>query len=423
MSVPAFIKYFNDDTVLGLWYTVLSVLSWMLTFDFGIGNGLRNNLVSAIAGDNRDDIKRLISSAYAMLGAAVIVIAPLGYFIAPFMDWNSVFKVAADAIEPSVMLRAIRFLFIGLIINLFLRLINSVLYALQKSAVNDLIALLSSVLQLTFVLLMPISADAGENLMRLAYAYIVFMNLPLAMATAVVFGCNKKLRGTLNPFVKKNIRPAYIKKVTVLGGIFFICQIFYMIIFNTNELWITSYLTSADVVEYQFYNKIYGILGMICAIATAPVWSMITKAISENNFVWVKKLYKILNLLAIPIVAAEFLITPALQFIFDVWLGKGTAQVNLTYALIFSAFGGVFIYQNILSAVVGGIGDMRIQAISYGAGILVKIILIHLTIKYYNTWIVIIAANFIILLVYSVLQKLALDRYIKSKLCNVSRET
>lgn len=63
LTMPAYIKYFNNQETLGLWFTILSVLMWVLAFDLGIGNGLRNHLVYALA--NKDNIlaKKYISSA------------------------------------------------------------------------------------------------------------------------------------------------------------------------------------------------------------------------------------------------------------------------------------------------------------------------------------------------------------------------
>lgn len=51
-TTPLFIHYFNNNEILGIWYTLLSILIWFLNFDLGIGNGIRNNVVKAIANND-----------------------------------------------------------------------------------------------------------------------------------------------------------------------------------------------------------------------------------------------------------------------------------------------------------------------------------------------------------------------------------
>ena len=61
-TMPAYMRFFEDEQILGVWFTLLSVLSWILNFDLGIGNGLRNNLTSALAMGDRNAAKEYISS-------------------------------------------------------------------------------------------------------------------------------------------------------------------------------------------------------------------------------------------------------------------------------------------------------------------------------------------------------------------------
>ena len=60
-TLPSYIKFFNNDEVLGLWFTILSLLNWILNFDLGIGNGLRNHLSISISQKRSTDTKKYIS--------------------------------------------------------------------------------------------------------------------------------------------------------------------------------------------------------------------------------------------------------------------------------------------------------------------------------------------------------------------------
>ncbi|MGL5057442.1 MAG: hypothetical protein ACRC6A_08785, partial [Fusobacteriaceae bacterium] len=48
ISIPIMLKYLDKDNY-GLWILILSITSWIYTFDIGIGNGLKNRLVESLA--------------------------------------------------------------------------------------------------------------------------------------------------------------------------------------------------------------------------------------------------------------------------------------------------------------------------------------------------------------------------------------
>ena len=48
LTLPAYLNYFQDKSILGSWFAILSILNWVLTFDLGVGNGMRNYIVKSL---------------------------------------------------------------------------------------------------------------------------------------------------------------------------------------------------------------------------------------------------------------------------------------------------------------------------------------------------------------------------------------
>jgi O-antigen/teichoic acid export membrane protein len=409
-TMPAYIRYFDNQIVLGLWFTVLSVMIWLLSFDFGIGNGLRNKLVRAIVEGDKQEIKTYISSAYIITAGIVVITTFWGLVISHFVDWNLFFNIDKSLVTEEVMLFTVRCIFIGVMLQFLLRLISSILYAMQKSALTNLLVLITSIAQLLFILLVP-TYDIETNLKLLSLSYVVFINAPLFVVSIIVFQTELKDCAPNMKYFNK------IKAISVLtlGGVFFWNQIMYMIIAVTNEFFITRFAGPGYVVEYQIYNKLFTLVGSLFMLALTPLWSAITKALTEKDAAWLEKTYKILNYMVVLAVGSELLMIPFLQFIINIWLGGSAVTVNYLFAVVFALYGSVFIYQSVLSTIVCGMGKMKLQASCYTAAVICKFVIVYFGMRIYDSWIVVILANLLILLPYCILQ----PRYIKRDIYNL----
>lgn len=409
-TLPAYMRYLDNQQILGLWFTLVSVLIWILNFDLGIGNGLRNHLASELAKQNRESARGYISSAYFVLGTLMAVITLAGYFIIPVVAWNKFFNISADIIDPAVLIRAVQYTFLGIMLYFFLRIISSIIYALQKSALNNFLNFATNVLLLAVVLIAP-SRSITHNLVLLAVSYGICLNLPLLIATFAVF------RTTLKDCLPlwKCVSLSKTKDILSLGGIFFLCQILYMFIANTNEFFITRYTTPADVVDYQIYNRLFALVGMLFMLSITPIWSIVTKAAAEKDYTWLMQLNKRLFIWATLFSIGEIALLPFLPFILRVWLGSRAITINYMFALSFAVFGISMLFQNVVSTITNGLGRMRLQALCYGIGILVKIFIIHFGMKFWHSWVLVVLSNVLILIPYILIQNWANTKFLKRR--------
>lgn len=408
-TMPAYMRFFSDQQMLGVWLTVLSVLTWILNFDLGVGNGLRNRLTIALAEGNLTTAKEYISSAYWMIGIVVTILFGVGRFLIPHINWNEVFNVTTEVVPASALWEVVLYAYVGIILQFFLRLISSVIYAMQKSAINNVISLITSVLQLLFALAAP-SLTPLENLRMFSIAYIFCANIPLAVATIFVFaGEMKECAPKIQLF-----RLDRAKEVLSLGGIFFVCQILYMLIANTNEFFISRYASPKYVVEYQIYNRVFSLGSTLFMLALTPVWSAVSKAIAEKDFVWLRQLNRRLLGLSWIATLAQFLFIPFLQIFINMWLGSDSITINYGYAICFALFGATMVFQSATSTIVNGMGRMKLQAICYAIGSAFKFLIIP-NIEM-NQWISVVFVNSLILIPYIVIQQIETTRFINKQL-------
>ena len=81
LVMPAYMRYLPSQAVLGMWFTVVQLLNWIMLLDFGIGGGLRNKIVEPLQKGNKDRVIELTSAAYISVADIVLVLIVLQHFV------------------------------------------------------------------------------------------------------------------------------------------------------------------------------------------------------------------------------------------------------------------------------------------------------------------------------------------------------
>lgn len=411
LAMPAYLNYFSDAKILGVWFTLLSVMSWILNFDLGIGHGLRNNLVIALGENDRVKVKKCISSSYITIGVFVAISFLISAFILPLIDWNNLFNIDNDIVNKEILLRSIQIIFSGIMVQFLLKLVTSISFAFQKSFIPNLLSLISNIIQLLYMIIINHSGLAKDNIIELSYVHILAVNLPLLITSIIFFttklkDCKPNIR-----FFNKKIA----KDVLMLGGAFFWVQIMYMLLYSTNEFFITCFYNTENVVDYQIYYKLFSLIGTFFSLALIPIWSAVTKAVVENNKEWIKKLFVFLKKASLVGVICEFLFIVILQFVVNIWLKENTIQIDYWIALNFAIYGSIFVFNSVLSSIANGLGKLKVQLLFFTVGVLLKIPILLLLNNIYNNWINVIISTNIVMIPFIIIQNYALNNELKGE--------
>lgn len=393
LSLPAYMSFFSEYEVLGVWFTIISVLNWILTFDLGIGNGLRNLIVEPVGINDFLTVKKYISTSYITIGIISFLLSIFFVIFNNFIDWNRILNIDDELLSNETLIFSISIIFLAVTLQLFLRLIISILYALQKTAIANFITLFSNFIILICLIFFK-KDSISESLIFISFIYFSAINIPLLIATIFVFSTYLKN-------AKPNIR-YYRKelsfKVVSLGIKFLIIQISLLIINSSNEFLISKFYSPENVVEYQAYFRIFNLTTVLFSILTIPIWSGITKAFTEGRINWIKKVYKYLNLIATLFSFCIVFIAIYFEEIINLWLGDGKIVINSMTIIYFSLYSIIMLYIYSANCIANGISKLKPQLITSLSAALIKIPLILILFKYFDNWNVIMLVNILIML-------------------------
>lgn len=376
LLIPMTINYVNPIQY-GVWLTISSIVSWMSFFDIGMGNGLRNHVAEKLASNEFIEVKKYISTTYAVLSIIAFVLFITFSLIVPLLNWNKLLNIPEN-IQINITL-IILVVFYSFCFQFVIQLINTILLAVHESAISALIVLFGQIG--VFIAIFILTKSAGYGLI---YFIFVLTGVPVIISLiSSLYLFTTSLR-QIAPSIKY-IDFSYAKKVLGIGGAFFIVQIGALVLFQTDNLIITHMIGLQAVTQFNVCYKLFSVITLVFSILLTPYWSAFTDAYAKNDFEWMKvNTSKIRSYWGI----TTFLIIPLFLFsskyVYELWLGRSISipfTLSLSMALYVIGHTGMILNCYILN----GIGKIRIQLLLYILSSIINIPLAIILSKYFGT--------------------------------------
>jgi O-antigen/teichoic acid export membrane protein len=372
ISIPIVLNYLGEKNY-GVWITLFSILSWIYTFDVGVGNGLKIRLTEALS--NKDDLlaKEYVSTAYILIffiSIILVLMGTIGIYSVTFSKYLDI-----DFLTEGYLQQVILISFIFTISNFVIGLYKQLLFSVHQSA---FIALTNILLQSIVIISLLFAGHYFESsLLLVAFIYGIANLITGIVFSFLFFRKRTYLLPKLRHFNRCRVRD-----IAGLGIDFFIIQLSVIVIFTTDNLIITKLLGAESVTSYSVVYQLFQVFIVLWYIISAPLTPLYTDAYIKNDIHWIKNTIKRLNKLFVVIVVAVGIAVVVGEFVIGIWLGRILEFPNYLF-LFFGVFVLIRIYGDLYMSFLNAIGKLKWQLYLSVFGALINI---PLSILFVNTF-------------------------------------
>lgn len=374
--VPLLLSFLGIDKY-GIWLTIYTFVGWLTLFDLGLGNGLKLKLTEAFSKKKYHQVKKLISSAYILIGSISFLLMFLFWISNYFTHWEILLGLSKK--QNADISYAINILAFSFFIILMIKLISEIFSSLQLPFVDDLIKTLSQLVFLLFLLFYTYS-----NIDSSLYSVALLSTIPLILIyslLSIYFFLIKapSLKISINSYSKD-----LANSILSPGISFFIIQISSIILYSTDNLLIANLISPAAVTTYNISYKYFGLPFMVFSLFIATHWVSFIDAMAKGDEIWVKGKLRLFNYLFLLLVVSYVIAYFLYDILVPIWIGNDVIEPDfllnkaiISYYLI-SAYATIYIY------VVNASGKIALQKYLYIVIAIINIPLSILLVKYFN---------------------------------------
>lgn len=349
--VPLTIGYVSSE-LYGIWLSLATIISWMSIFDLGFGNGLRNRVAECVALNNWERARSYVSTAYVYFTLIFLPLAAIMFVVVGFIDWCSLLNVNTGYQET--LIKVMRIVVVTFSITMIFKIQNTVLAALQMTALSNAFEMLGQLLVLLMTYILTITT--APSLIYLACVISLCPIVVYIFESLWLYGVKYK---SLRPSIKLTDKQL-VSNVLNLGVKFFIMQISVIVVYQTINIIISHVSGPVAVTEYNVIYKYLSIPLMATTIIIEPLWSAFTDAYTLKDYGWMGRAYdKLIKvyLLGLATIVLLVIISP---IVFKLWLGDKVVIHN-SFVIICAIYILILMWNSMHSALINGLGKIKLM--------------------------------------------------------------
>lgn len=350
--VPLTLGYVSS-AIYGIWLTISSMVIWLNFFDVGFTLGLKNKLAEAIAVEDWERGRKLVSTTYAMM---VFIFVPLFFIlviIIPLLDWASILNVGAEHNED--IKRAMGVLVGCFCLQMIVNILTVVVSAFQMVALSSLFPVIGHAISLVVIYILTKTCPPSLTVLSLSISLVPV--LIVIVASWIMY--NKRFK-QIAPSIKK-IDRACVGDLFNLGYKFFIIQIQVVVFTQSANFLISNISGPNDVTTYSIASQYLGVTMMLYSIILTPLWPAFTEAFAKNDYGWMNRIYQKLVQLYWICLATVVVMVLASPIVYKLWIGD-RAIIPYSMTIIVALYMLIQSWERLQVTIINGIGYVGLQS-------------------------------------------------------------
>lgn len=313
VTVPLTVRYLGSEGY-GLWITISSAVTMFFVLDIGIANTLTNLISGAYARDDSKLAATYFATAFWLVLGISVLLGLAGLLFWPYINWQSLFHVQSPALTGDTS-RAVAAAFIVFLFALPSGLATKVLAGYQEVHAANLFAVGGSLISLLAVIVV-IHLHGGLAMLVAAFAGSVAGANAICLLWICIFH-----KPWLKPW-PSSFQTHLIGEIFHSGGQFFLIQVAGLIVFNTDNLIISHYLSPAQVTPYNVTWRIVSYITAVPILIFPALWPAYSEAYANGDLAWIRSTYARTRWVTLAVLTAG---CPVLffrgQYLIGLWAG------------------------------------------------------------------------------------------------------